>query len=342
MLPVLLFVFVGAGDLESVVKKAESGRAGLREVVLFGSAGADYLLKKNLKGLLMKCLKEAGGMLAGGAREAEAAEGFLREAARVEQEAVEKVLKEKAEGEGVVAKAAARLLAQIHFRVSRELLRRTGITMADWHRMEWRQKVETVHRLEKLGGKEATETLKVILKEEKDERVLGEAANALVRTGGMGGLAYIRKLGLNRLVRKLPDRYALLMGQGMEFLDAGNYKEALQQFQEVLKELPGDFAANYWAGLTCLYMKRYMSAVNFFKTALKAKPKNYLAHYNLACAYALLGLKEKALEHLEKSIENGYDDPDHMANDEDLKLLRDDPRFRRLLDMLRRRQGEKR
>lgn len=342
MFVLVLIVFFTGGELERVVEEARRSGKGIKEVVLFGDAGADYLVKKGFKDLLKRCEKEAVRMLGGDACSAEAAESFLREAARTYREDVEKILREEGGKEGAAALAAANLLPQIHFRISRELLRKTGITMANWHNLLWREKAEVVHKLEKLGGKESVETLKVILSEEKDERVLCEAANALVRVGGMAGLSYIRKLGLNRLVRRLPSRYALLMAQGTELLDAGEYEEALKQFKEVLKELPDDFAANYWAGLTSLYMKRYMSAVKYFKAALKTKPNNYLAHYNLACAYALLGIKEKALEHLEKSVKNGYDDPDHMAGDEDLKSLRDDPRFKRLLDMLRKRQGDRR
>jgi len=339
MLLFVLLLFAG-GDIGGAVKEVNEGRGDVKEIVLFGDVGAEYLAKKGMKGLLVRCVDTAVKMLGSDAREANLAEDFLREAAKTIKRGAEAALRRAASGKDAVAAAAKTLLAQIRFCVSRELLRKTDITMVGWDRKNWREKVETVHRLEKLGGRDAQDTFKVILREEKDERVLCEAANALVRVAGMKGLAFIRKLGMSRLVRQLPDRYALLMAQGAELLDAGQYKEALQQFKEVLKELPGDFSANYWAGLTSLYMKRYMSAVKHFRAALKAKPNNYLAHYNLACAYALLGLKEEALQHLEKAVENGYDDPDHMSVDEDLKGLRDEPRFKRLLDRLRRQQGD--
>lgn len=341
MFLLILFVLAEA-DIMSAVERVKEGRGEAEVIVRFGDAGAEYLTKKGMKRLLKRCVYVAVKMLGGNAEESNAAEGFLREAAKTMRKEVEAALRRSASGKDAVSAAAKTLLAQIHFRVSRELLRKTDITMLEWSRKNWRQKIETVHRLEKLGERDAQETLKVILQEEKDERVLAEAANALVRIAGMKGLAFVRKLGISRLVRQLPDRYALLMAQGAELLDAGQYSEALQQFREVLKELPEDFSANYWAGLTCLYMKRYMSAVKYFRAALKAKPNNYLVHYNIACAYALLGLKEEALQHLEKAVENGYDDADHMSTDEDLRSLRDDERFKRLLNKLRAQQGEKR
>ena len=340
MLFFVLLVFAG-GDIASAVEQVREGRGNVKGIVLFGDVGAEYLAKKGMEEVLTRCVDVAVKMLADGARESNSAEGFLREAAKTMRKEVEAALKRAASEKDAVAVAAKTLIAQIHFRVSRELLRRTDITMVGWDRKNWREKIETVHRLEKLGGRDAQDTFKVILQEEKDERVLGEAANALVRVAGMKGLGFIRKLGMSRLICELPDRYALLMAQGAELLDAGQYEDALQQFKEVLKELPDDFSANYWAGLASLYMKRYMSAVKYFRAALKTKPNNYLAHYNLACAYALLGLKEEALQHLEKAVENGYDDPDHMSADKDLKSLRDEPRFKRLLDRLRRQQGEK-
>ncbi|RKY17898.1 MAG: hypothetical protein DRP63_02935 [Planctomycetota bacterium] len=338
----LILLVLAETDIGSAVERVKEGQGEVKVIVRFGEAGAEYLAERGMRGLLKRCVDAAVKMLGASAEESNAAEGFLREAAKTIRREVEAALRRSASGKSAVAVTARRLLAQIHFRVSRELLRRTDITMVGWGGKNWRQKIETVHRLEKLGEGDAQEPLKVILQEEKDERVLGEAANALVRVAGMKGLAFIRKLGLSRLVRQLPDRYALLMAQGAELLDAGQYREALQQFKDVLEELPGDFAANYWAGLTSLYMKRYMSAVKYFKAALKAKPNNYLAHYNIACAYALLGLKEEALQHLEKAVENGYDDADHMRTDEDLRSLRDEERFKRLLDRLRRQQGEKR
>ena len=52
--------------------------------------------------------------------------------------------------------------------------------------------------------------------------------------------------------------------------------------------------------------------------------------YNLACIYALEGDKDKALAYLENAIALGFPKP-YLNNDEDLKSLRDDKRFKELL-----------
>ncbi|MBI4358864.1 MAG: hypothetical protein HY584_06145 [Candidatus Omnitrophica bacterium] len=52
-----------------------------------------------------------------------------------------------------------------------------------------------------------------------------------------------------------------------------------------------------------------------------------IIHYNLACSLALVGAKDEAFEVLQRTMELGYKDLDHMKRDPDLKSLRDDPRF---------------
>ncbi len=67
------------------------------------------------------------------------------------------------------------------------------------------------------------------------------------------------------------------------------------------------------------------------------RPRDPRAHYNLACRYALLRQPEQALRVLRKAIELGYRDFRFMEQDEDLRPLRQDPRFRKLLEEFRKR-----
>ena len=55
------------------------------------------------------------------------------------------------------------------------------------------------------------------------------------------------------------------------------------------------------------------------------------AAYNAACAYALKGDKDKALEWLEKAMGFGFARPEVAEVDSDLASLRGDPRFQALL-----------
>ena len=60
--------------------------------------------------------------------------------------------------------------------------------------------------------------------------------------------------------------------------------------------------------------------------------------YDMACCYALVGQKKQALQALEKSVNNGYKDYNNMLNDNDLKTLRKDKKYKALLDIVKDRQ----
>jgi len=51
------------------------------------------------------------------------------------------------------------------------------------------------------------------------------------------------------------------------------------------------------------------------------------AHYNLACLYSIWNRTEKAIHHLERSVEEGFLDFSWMAKDRDLDNIRHLPRF---------------
>jgi serine/threonine protein kinase/tetratricopeptide (TPR) repeat protein len=54
--------------------------------------------------------------------------------------------------------------------------------------------------------------------------------------------------------------------------------------------------------------------------------------YNVACVYAIEGMKEDALQTLERAIDKGYGHREWIEHDSDLNSLRSDKRFKALLD----------
>jgi tetratricopeptide (TPR) repeat protein len=81
-----------------------------------------------------------------------------------------------------------------------------------------------------------------------------------------------------------------------------------------------------------------LAANGYYNRALQAdlqlvrlRPDKPIAWYNLACSYALLGMADRAFEALDRSLKLGYRYLSHLRRDPDLKLLRRDPRFARLL-----------
>jgi tetratricopeptide (TPR) repeat protein len=81
-----------------------------------------------------------------------------------------------------------------------------------------------------------------------------------------------------------------------------------------------------------------LAAKGYYNRALQAdlqlvrlKPDKPIGWYNLACSYAVLGMVDRAFESLERSLKLGYRYWSHLKRDPDLKSLRRDPRFARLL-----------
>jgi tetratricopeptide (TPR) repeat protein len=85
--------------------------------------------------------------------------------------------------------------------------------------------------------------------------------------------------------------------------------------------------------LADLYTKKglYEKGLELDRRLAKLRPEEPVVRYNLACSLALMGKKDDAFEALERAIELGYDDFEHLKKDSDLKRLRNDPRFKSLL-----------
>lgn len=76
---------------------------------------------------------------------------------------------------------------------------------------------------------------------------------------------------------------------------------------------------------------QYARALQIDRRLVRLIPDNRSAWYNLACSYAVLGMVEPAFFALERSLELGYRSLKRLRRDPDLKCLRRDPRFLRLL-----------
>ena len=76
---------------------------------------------------------------------------------------------------------------------------------------------------------------------------------------------------------------------------------------------------------------QYTRALQVDRRLVRLLPDRAVPWYNLACSYAVLGMTERAFESLERSLRLGYSHIHHLRRDPDLKALRRDPRFARLL-----------
>ena len=85
-------------------------------------------------------------------------------------------------------------------------------------------------------------------------------------------------------------------------------------------------------------MKEFTAAYENLPTEDKKKHASslYGAYYNLAGAYSLLNDKPKALASLQRSIDAGFNDYNHMQRDSDLDNIRNEKGFKDLNERLRR------
>lgn len=105
----------------------------------------------------------------------------------------------------------------------------------------------------------------------------------------------------------------------------------LEFFGRVLAAVP-DFADALRAQACNLTLKgRMQDGLTIDEQLVTVRPTDPTAHYNLACRYAILKQRDKAITTLRKAVELGYRDFEFMKEDHDLDSIRKDPRFRKLL-----------
>lgn len=115
-----------------------------------------------------------------------------------------------------------------------------------------------------------------------------------------------------------------------ELFKEQKWSAAAKAYEEILRTEPDNKRALYQLGMARYSLKQYAPAADAFERNI-AKSDNPSVMYNLACVYALLNEREKAVEWLTKSVNHpkmilaavSFDDPDLAAvkNDTRVKAL---------------------
>lgn len=84
----------------------------------------------------------------------------------------------------------------------------------------------------------------------------------------------------------------------------------------------------------------YDEAVKYALEMNEATPNEPGTIYNVACFQCLAGNHDAAYEWLEKAIDAGYDDADHLVEDDDFSAVRDEKRFQNIVSKLRAKSGD--
>jgi ketosteroid isomerase-like protein len=145
------------------------------------------------------------------------------------------------------------------------------------------------------------------------------------------------------IARLLPPGTPHLAAQSQEGLSskaeshylAQQWAEAAAAYQQLVKEDPNDPVGWHRLGTSQIFLRQLPDAIKSLERAIKVGGGASLDFYNLACALALSGEKEKALDNLEKAINAGFTDLQQYETDSDLNSLRETERFKELLKRLR-------
>ena len=117
-------------------------------------------------------------------------------------------------------------------------------------------------------------------------------------------------------------------------LDLLEYRALLPLYESAIEEDPEDLPALYWLGHAYTRLGKHEEGLEMDLRLTALRPEDETARYNLACSHALVGNREEAFETLEEAIRLGYREPAHMREDPDLASIREDPRFREILERL--------
>ncbi|MCZ6688433.1 MAG: tetratricopeptide repeat protein [Planctomycetota bacterium] len=197
-----------------------------------------------------------------------------------------------------LAFTAGRLYQQIRWKVGTSLAHRLGHRLEGYEKLDWRDRRAMIYRIARLGRSEAIPPLRKILEVERSEAVRISAAESLAVLRDREGINYLKLLNLHSRFLTPRVTVGIYIDQGLRYLREDDYPEAEKEFLK----------------------------------ALEIDPLNKLAHYNLACTYSLWGKTDEALRSLGLALENGFRKFRHMEKDEDLDPIRDDERYKELLD----------
>ena len=115
------------------------------------------------------------------------------------------------------------------------------------------------------------------------------------------------------------------------YIQAKDYDSAIKTLEEFLKANPTALSAWNLLGISYTRKGDYDKALEAFAKTKTAPQLRLQSLYNAACVYALKNDREEAFKLLQQLRDSGSFDMSLVLTDDDLKSLRSDPRFERLI-----------
>jgi serine/threonine protein kinase/Flp pilus assembly protein TadD len=108
-------------------------------------------------------------------------------------------------------------------------------------------------------------------------------------------------------------------------------RREMEVLREQLQRFPDDVRARILLAADLANLGDPEGASMHVKIAVAMRPADSGILYNAACTYGLLGMKEEALDAFRRAVTAGYSNTDWCTRDPDLKILHDDPEFKKLV-----------
>jgi len=141
-------------------------------------------------------------------------------------------------------------------------------------------------------------------------------------------------------VRQEDFQSAMLQGQSLRQLGRMEEsrvatREGVRRAERILMLNPTDARALSLGSGALFEDGQVERAFEWCQRALELHPEDMTTLTSAACLYAKAGQKEKSLMYLERVLARGWGKRDWIEQDSDYDILRDDPRFKKLLSTLK-------
>jgi adenylate cyclase len=110
------------------------------------------------------------------------------------------------------------------------------------------------------------------------------------------------------------------------------HRRTLQLVEQHVELNPDDPRALCLGAIELAHVGQRDRGLEWAKRALAIDPEDSGMLYNMACFYAVQGERDDALTCLEKALQLGFGLRGWIENDTDLTSLREDPRFKAILE----------
>jgi tetratricopeptide (TPR) repeat protein len=130
----------------------------------------------------------------------------------------------------------------------------------------------------------------------------------------------------------VPIEAKLNMQQGMNYLRARDYENAIKEFTVAIEKHPAYDVAYSNRAVAYMQQKKFNKAMDDLKKAEEVNAGNATVQYNFVALYSLQSQLDRSLDSLDRCLELGFNNYDALRSDPDLNNVRKHPEFKKILE----------